>query len=366
MAEDAARARNNFDALRLLAALMVVVGHAYVLSGRADAEPLAAHTGLGGFGEFGVSIFFVISGFLVTGSFERLGNARAYLANRCLRILPGLAVVLLATALVLGPLATSLPLGDYVSRPQTALYVVRNLLLYPVTYVLPGVFEHNPYPVAVNGSLWTLRLEFSFYLVIPLLAWRGLLSRRVLAGLAGACALAYWLVLSPAASQLPPAALIAARNFYLFAAGAALFAWRDHPIVRHPAPWLVALALLLALAPFKAATPYGAPVVLPLVVIGAALRPVRGLASAARFGDLSYGIYIYAFPVQQALMHWMGPSRLGIAAFIAATLACSVPLAAASWWGVERPALGLKRLARAKLAAGAAPRLVPVEAPELS
>jgi peptidoglycan/LPS O-acetylase OafA/YrhL len=358
--------RNNFDAFRLAAAVMVLAGHAFVLSGRGAEEPLIAHTAIGGLGELGVSIFFVISGFLVTMSFQRLGSTAAYLANRVLRIVPGLVVALALTAFVLGPLVTSLPAEAYLARPQTWLYVARNALLYPVTYALPGVFETNPYPGAVNGSLWTLRLEFTFYLVLPLMAWAGGLNRRGLALLAGAAGLAYLAVLSlPALALEAPAVLvIAARNFWLFAAGAALFAWRDSPLLARPAPWLAATALFLAVLPFRTATPYLAPLALPLAVVGAALRPVAGVRSASRFGDFSYGIYIYAFPVQQALMHALGPERLGVAAFAALTFACVLPLAALSWWAVERPALSLKRLVAAKLAPGPRRPPAPLQAVE--
>jgi len=332
-------AANNFDALRLAAALMVLVGHAYVLSGRSPAEPLAAHTGVGGLGELGVSVFFVISGFLVTMSFERAGSAAAYLANRVLRIAPGLAVSLALTAWALGPLVTNLAASEYFARPQTWLYVARNALLYPVTYLLPGVFERNPYPAAVNGSLWTLRLEFTFYLLPPLLARLGWLGRSGLATVAAAAAAAY-LVL--AAAGHPAVLLIAARNFWLFAAGAALYVWRDSPFLKRPFWPGLALAAFAVSLPLRAVTPFVAPLALPLLVAAFALRPLPGLRSVSRAGDLSYGVYIYAFPVQQALMQALGPERLGTAAFVGLTLAAVLPLAALSWRFVERPALGLK------------------------
>ncbi|HTK33664.1 MAG TPA: acyltransferase [Caulobacteraceae bacterium] len=361
-----AHERNNFDALRILAALMVVFGHAYILSGRGAAEPLAAFTGIGGFGELGVSIFFVVSGFLVTMSHQRLGDVRAFMVNRGLRILPGLAAAVVLTALVLGPLVSTLAPADYFSRPQTWLYPLRNVLLYPVDYLLPGVFAHNPYPDAVNGSLWTLRLEFSFYLTIPLLAWCGLLTRTGLRAVAAAAAAAYLAVVALGPAHAPVMALIATRNFYLFAAGAALFMWRGHPALRSPGVLSLAGLLFVAALPFKPVTAYVAPIVLPLVVAGLALRPVRGVSAAARFGDLSYGVYIYAFPVQQAWMALLGPQRLDVAGFLGVTLACVLPLAALSWWLVERPALGLKAVVHARLAQNKAPRLLPAEQAELS
>lgn len=336
---------NNFDALRLAAALMVVAGHAYVLSGRADAEPLVRFTGIGGFGELGVSIFFVLSGFLVASSWLRLARLPAFLLNRCLRILPGLAVATLLTALVLGPAVTALDPAAYFSRPQTWLYPLRNVLLYPVTYALPGVFEANPYPGVANGSLWTLRLEFSLYLVLPLLAAVRLLNRRGLAAAALVALAAYGvvLVLGP---RLPPIALIGARNGYLFLAGAALFVWRD-ALRPDRLALLGSCAILFGLgAAFDRTAPFVAVPLLPLLTVGLGLHAVRGVSGAPRFGDLSYGIYIYAFPVQQALVQAFGPARLSVGAFFGLTVVAVAPLAAASWWLVERPALRLKRFGR--------------------
>lgn len=337
---------NSFDALRLVAALMVVVGHAYILSGRAETPFLLAFVKPAGLGEFGVSIFFVISGFLVTASLLRLGDARAYLAHRLLRILPGLAVATVLTALVLGPLVTRLPAGAYFADARTWLYPVRNTLLYPVTYVLPGVFDANPYPVAVNGSLWTLRLEFTFYLVPPLMAAARQLDRRGTAVLAAAALAVYLAVVFTGLGAARPILLIAARNFHLFAAGAALYMWRE--AIRPQRAAVLAGALVLFGIGVVISDPL-AVAVLPLVVIGLALTTLRGVSGPVPFGDLSYGVYIYAFPVQQTLMHLFGP-QMGVGPFLAATLALVLPLAAASWWLVERPALKLKTIVDRKAA----------------
>jgi len=347
---DAGHRRNNFDFLRIVAALMVLYGHSYVLSGREAFEPLVRYTGLGGFGELGVSIFFVISGFLVTASFDRLPNAPAYFASRLLRILPGLAVAVCLTAFVLGPLVTTLEPAAYFAQAQTWLYPLRNILLYPVTYELPGVFADTPYPVAVNGSLWTLRLEFTCYLLIPFLAWRGRFNRGAFTGLAILGGLTYLALWALGPDRTPMIAMLAVRNGFLFVAGAALYWWRDAAWVRSRAAVAAVGAAFVLVLPVQTLASAAVPILLPLLVIGFALRPAPGLSSWSRFGDYSYGIYIYAFPVQQTLMQLLGPERLGPWAFAGLTLACVAPLAAASWLLVERPALSLKGWARARLA----------------
>ena len=337
---------NNFDALRIAAALMVVIGHAYILSGRIEIEPLVRSTGIAGFGELGVSMFFVISGFLVASSYLRLSSLRSYLLNRCLRIVPALTVAALLTALVLGPAVTTLETDAYFSRPQTWLYPLRNVLLYPVTYALPGVFETNPYPAVANGSLWTLRLEFSLYLVLPLLAAVRLLNRRGLAAVALIALGAYFSVLAVGPSRAPPIVLVGVRNGYLFLAGAALFVWRDCLRPQRLAVLAPALGLFLLGAAFDRTAPLVAMPLLPVVTVGLGLHAIRGLSGPPRFGDLSYGVYIYAFPVQQALIQSFGPERLSVGGFFGLTLAAVLPLAAASWWLVERPALKWKRFGR--------------------
>jgi len=346
---DTGHRRNNFDFLRIVAALMVLFGHGYVLSGRGDVEPLIWFTGLGGFGELGVSIFFVISGFLVAASFERLPNVAAYVASRMLRILPGLAVAVALSAFLLGPLVSTLPPQVYFSQAQTWLYPVLNLALYPVTYELPGVFLDNPFPAAVNGSLWTLRLEFTCYLLIPALAMIGRFDRRTLAALALLAALTYIAVWALGTGRVPAIVLLAARNGLLFVAGAALYAWREAAWMRSPVAALLAAVALVVSLPSETFALLVMPLTLPLVVIGFALRPLPGISSWSRYGDYSYGLYIYAFPVQQLWMDLLGPG-LGVGAFTALTLVCVVPLAVASWLLVEKPALDAKGWVRARLA----------------
>jgi peptidoglycan/LPS O-acetylase OafA/YrhL len=310
--------KNSFDLMRVAAAMLVIFHHCFVLTGRAPPS-LGAIKDLGG---LGVGVFFVISGYLVTASFERSASVGDYMVKRGLRIAPALIVVLLLTAFVLGPLVTTLSPAAYVVRPEPWLYVLRNTLLYPVTYTLPGVFEGNPFPGAVNGSLWTLRLEFTCYLGIAALGVARLLTLPVVAGLALAAAGAFLVIehVLPHGADGEALRLIelAARNGFLFLGGAWLHLWG-----RGPGRWATGLSALLLLTPFWI-------IGLPAVVL--ALGQLRGPRLPA---DLSYGLYIYAFPLQQLL------ASKGLLTFPAALLA-TLPFAIASWYLVERPALKLK------------------------
>lgn len=306
---------NSFDWLRLLAAAMVIHHHVYPLSGRAPPAFFATD-----YGALGVGIFFVISGYLISGSLARSASLSDYVKKRLLRIGPGLIVSLLVTALVLGATVTTLPLAAYLSSPQVWLYIVKNALLYPVDYALPGVFASNPFPAVVNGSLWTLRLEFSCYLALAGLAAIKLLRPRVVTVLllAAATALvALRLVWPPEAGWLRLAD-VAVLNGFLFLGGVWL-----HLHGKAPPWWALAGSLLLLATPMWALG-------LPAVVLG-----LGRLAAPKLPADLSYGLYIYAFPLQQVLA---ANGMLTLWTSMAATL----PFAAASWFLVEKPALRFK------------------------
>jgi len=317
----------GFDYLRLMAAILVIAHHARVLNG---APPLQFGPGLDP-GALGVGVFFVISGHLVAGSWTRAPRVLPFLAKRALRIFPGLLVALLLTAFVLGPLVTTLSAGDYLRAPTTRLYVLRNLSLYGVTYALPGVFLAAPMAGIVNGSLWTLRLEFTAYLGVAILGAARWAKPRMLTVLAlSAACVATGLHLGDPdfSSDLVRIVYLAALNGFLFLAGAALSVGR-----LRPALWitLAALGFLATPAWFLA---------LPLAVVRlGALKLPKPPA------DISYGLYIYSFPLQQ----WLATQHhLTLATSLAATL----PFAILSWFLVEKPALRLKsRLSPAATAA---------------
>lgn len=317
----------GFDYLRLIAAILVIVHHARVLNG---APPLMLGPGLDP-GALGVGIFFVISGALVAGSLERSARITDFLAKRVLRIFPGLLVALLLTALVLGPLVTTQ--AGYLREPATWLYVLKNMTLYAVTYTLPGVFLAAPVAGIVNGSLWTLRLEFTAYLALAALRplRRALpLALESLTAIAAIAAIALHATGLDGRGDLFRIAYLAALNGFLFLAGASLWA-REKPF----SPWaaLPPLVFLGTPAWFLA---------LPLAVIG-----LGRLKLPKPPADISYGLYIYSFPLQQ----WLAQTHhLTVATSLAATL----PFAVLSWFLVEKPALRLKARLTPSPAAAAA------------
>lgn len=314
----------GFDYLRLIAAVLVVAHHARVLDGR---SPVLIGTSLD-LGALGVGIFFVISGYLVAGSLARTPSLTTFLAKRALRIFPGLLAALLVTAFVIGPASTALAASDYLAAPEVYGYVLKNLTLYAVTYDLPGVFMSVPLAGVVNGSLWTLRLEFTAYLALAALGALRQATPKVLTVLALAAAagsIAIHALGLDAKSDLFRMAYLAGANGFLFLSGAALQAsnWRAPP-------WLTAATALLLITPLWFLG-------LPLIVLR------LGMIEAPKIrADLSYGLYIYSFPLQQVLAQ---QGRLDLVA----SLAVALPCAALSWFLVEKPALRFKaRLAQAQ------------------
>ena len=166
--------RNHFHLLRLAAALLVLFAHCFHLLDRAGDEPIGRWFLRLDASLLGVTMFFFISGFLVARSWDTRGNLPEFLVARALRIAPALWLALGVTVFVLGPLFTTLPLPAYFSDPATWKYLALNAVLR-TQYLLPGVFESNPLP-GVNGSLWTIPLEVTLYLILGVVGWAGLLG----------------------------------------------------------------------------------------------------------------------------------------------------------------------------------------------
>ena len=151
---------NHFNFIRLFAAFLVFYGHAYVLSGR--------EINIGLSHELGLFIFFSISGYLISMSWDLDPSLKRYFIKRALRIFPALFVVVIWSVFILGPLMTTLPVKEYLNSPFIMLYL-RDVFLY-ISFYLPGVFEHNHVPNAVNGSLWSLPVEFFMYILVAIFA----------------------------------------------------------------------------------------------------------------------------------------------------------------------------------------------------
>ena len=339
---------NAFNVLRLLAAAAVLLSHSFALVGLAEPQ-VARGVKLG---TFGVFMFFAMSGYLVWLSLERNPNVMRFAAHRALRIYPGLTVAVLFCAVALGPVVTRFAPSDYFQSPDVAAFVLRNASGWVFRDRLPGVFTENPFPHAVNGSLWTIPYELLMYAGLCAIGlmpgrWRIAALWTAAAGLAlGLCIELVspdrlhrlsWL---PGRLGFDLGMVCALGGFFL--AGALFAAFRRR--VRFT--WRGAAVAAIVLA---AASPTAAFVLLAWVALTYLLLFVAfadgPLVERTPRADYSYGIYLYAFPVQQTVAWFgFGPDR-----WLEALLVSSVvtfAFAALSWRLVESPALRLKRFIR--------------------
>lgn len=342
---------NNFNLIRLLAAMAVLVSHCFPLAtGTRTTEPFLVQLNMT-VGSVAVDVFFLTSGFLVTASLLARQNAFEFFAARVLRILPGLWVMLLLLVFVLGGAMTSLPLRDYLDSSGVYMYLARSgTLILGVGRELPGVFESNPYSREVNGPLWTLPYEVKMYGLL-LVTWLAL-------SLAGRRrpTLFKWTIF--AFGTLPALFLVAGyfRHglpskfelhstyafpclFYMFFTGALFYVMRDRIVLSSRIFMLAAAALLLSLLNkhvFFVVYLF----TIPYLLFYLAYVPAGRIRKFNRLGDYSYGVYIYAYPIQQTFVALI--SGISVLALCLLTVPTALTLAVLSWHLVEKRALRLK------------------------
>lgn len=284
-------------------------------------------------------IFFGLSGFLVAGSAIRTSNVLTFLSFRAVRLIPALTVEIVLSALILGPMLTTVPLAGYFSDHEFIVYWGN--ILGRVRYALPGLFIENPVPRTVNLNLWTLHAELECYAVMAVAMLLGVVGKRRFALFAWAAVTIAMLALSVTLGWFVRTDLFPSIMFvYSFFTGVLAFLWRD----RIPMSSTLLVTALAAYLVCYALKPFSVLGILPLIYImiwvGMQPRLVFGLL---RKGDYSYGLYLYGFVIQQTLVFLLPGLRQWYYVF-PATLALTLMFAVCSWHFVEKPALRLKKL----------------------
>jgi peptidoglycan/LPS O-acetylase OafA/YrhL len=160
--------QNNFDFLRILFAMLVFIHHLCLLTNSKAFDPLFRF--IRPFSSQSVPGFFIVSGFLIFMSYENSKTLKNYIEKRVRRIVPAYCFVIIVTAIV-GIFLSSLSWYQYITNPALFKYLLANLtLLNFLQPSLPGVFDKNPLNSGVNGSLWTIKVEVMFYIVVPMIA----------------------------------------------------------------------------------------------------------------------------------------------------------------------------------------------------
>ncbi len=351
LASAAKRGANSYGIIRVIAAVLVIWTHSYaVVLGEDASEPLRDLTGYS-LGSHAVNIFFSLSGFMVASSWERSRDVVDFVLARILRIMPALVCVCVAIVIVSGLFLTSVPAGEYWTAANIGPFLARSLLIFSSETTLAGVFEDNPWPGVLNIPIWTIRYEVICYvsLIIFMLALGFLkagagIRRLLLAVILGVSCV---LLLLPEMTGHSELATRLARLFFAFYLG--VTAWFERDRIRLSLPWLLAIWIPLG---FCLAS--GSLLKLPLGMVAAAYLSfwlgsfqAGWLQDAADRTDLSYGIYVWGFFLQQCLISFFPGQGIFANAISATVLAALV--AWLSWTLVERPALNLRfRLRRGR------------------
>lgn len=332
---------NNFNILRLLFAVLVLLSHApELIDGNRSRELLTQAFGSISFGDFAVDGFFILSGFLIVRSWRSEPRALNFMRKRALRIYPGFWVATLVCAFVVGPLgADARHYFEQLSVPR--LFLGMAILGLPV---IPPVFQGQPVP-RVNGAMWTISLEFICYFLVMLLGvWRAIERRKIWLILTVAWGLVFahqrYGDLTPWPMKGVPYEFPIFRLMYAFFVGGCFELYREK-VVFNRALKLIMLAIFLAGMFSHRACELILPVAGGYLLLAIAFDQAPWLASFRALPDISYGVYLYGWPVQK-LLWWYWPATSPWLVF-AWTCAACVPLGWLSWHWVERPSLRFRR-----------------------
>lgn len=289
-------------------------------------------------------MFFILSGYLISASWEQYPRFNVFIAKRSLRIFPGLIVATVSTVVIVGFFFSSLSLWSYFTDPATLQYL-NNIFLINAQYFLPGgAFSTNPFPNAINGSIWTLAYEFLMYITVGVFGaiglykrisikaiWLGLFILQIIINITGTQHFNF-IIFYFQFNQLVVLAL-------MFFTGVLVQkkAFKLHFTPYYGLLSLVAFATIVSLLPRTAELMASTLLAYSLFALGNSAR----LSWFGRYGDFSYGIYIYSFPIQQmtvSLTEIHSAYRLFIVA-----LPLSVVAGALSWWLIESRMLGYKK-----------------------
>ena len=333
---------NNFDFLRVVFAFTVAFAHLIELSDLEILKPFKVFFNT----RLAIDGFFIVSGFLIAKSYENSTTIKDYIIRRAKRIIPAYAVVILISALFLSAISTY-SLSEYFSNIQFWKYLTANLSFQNyLEPCLPGVFETNKF-CAVNGALWTIKLEEAFYLLVPVFYWLVRVKKInfyaliIIVYLLSVTYYTYFLSIDNyrIAKQLPGALAFFGTGIVFYKNFSLLQKWKDYIII----PCLI----IFFLEHYILKTQLLKPVAFGFMVFYVAYS-FRFLNNFGKYGDFTYGIYIYHFPLIQ-LFVYLGlfnkyPPILICMLFLMLTLL----LAILSWYLIEIPYLSKNRRLRQK------------------
>jgi len=324
---------NNFDFLRFVAAISVIIAHSVPLTGNGHDIINFLTNGQMNLGSLAVDIFFAISGYLITASYLKQNNLTQYIIARLLRIFPALIVFVLIMIFMIGPIISNQSILSYFSSKLTYTYL-KNITLYLHQYELTGfdALSSTAERYSTNGSLWTLRVEFSLYIVVAILGYCKLLNKFTVCVI---FIMSFFITFIAKDSYL----IIFFNLSTIFFGGSIFYLYRKNiKFNKYPlTPILILLgSCILGMGLVQCVQTVGI-----YIIFQFALSQDIHLHKFAKYGDFSYGIYIYGFPIQQILIHLNNGQMSNIANFMLA-----VPMAIfagfISFHIIEKPCMRLK------------------------
>ncbi|AGO54757.1 hypothetical protein SOD_c17800 [Serratia plymuthica 4Rx13] len=324
------RGNNNLDLIRLVAAVSVIIYHSFPLNPHWGlSDPIKYLFGYMTTGGLAVKVFFFISGLLVTNSLLSRKSIMNFIVSRFFRIFPGLSFVLIVTAFFIGPIFTALSTSEYFSSEVTFSYVLRNLLL-DTQYFLPGLFDGSKY--GVNGSLWTIHYEVLAYAALLGFYLIGIGKIRWVSSL-----VCFLIIIEPI-TPLKGVLFASSDNnaIYLlapsFALGALLAINKDLYKSNITVPALIFTLQFFSKNEAISSLFMCSSVCLFLLHISS-LDVVRRIKIDH---DISYGVYLWGFPVQQIISQNF---NFGFLTNVTLSIVLTMVIAFISWIFIEKPAM---------------------------
>jgi peptidoglycan/LPS O-acetylase OafA/YrhL len=327
---------NNFDFIRFVAALLVIVNHSYYLLPVVEDPLLTFTSDRYNIGKIAVAIFFIISGILITQSFTRAKSLFNYFTSRALRIYPALIFVIFITVFILGPLLTTYSLKEYFTATQTHKYLLFNITMVKAEYFLPGVFESN-HKEFVNGSLWTLPNELACYIAVAIIGLCRSMKIR-----AGMVLLVLFLCVFHYKFLNEQKAAFFLHGLY-FASGALAYSLRNKIILNKYAALIAffVLAINILFNKFLLISVFISAFSMTYVILYLAFANTRLFKNFTKHGDFSYGLYIWGWPVQQIVI--LKVPNPTVFSFCLISTGITLIMAFISWHFIEKKALVLKK-----------------------
>ena len=339
---------NNFDFLRFLFALLVVISHSYPLSGSNERSQWIYQITNGQIvlAQIGLSGFFIISGYFIFQSLHRSKNIFNYFKKRFLRLFPALIVVLLVS-IILAPFVYKSEI-PFFKNNAVYTYVPNNLSLYHFQSSIKGIFDTNPYH-AINGSLWTIRYEFSLYVSLSLLFFFRKQKQIGIIFLSFAfvvfCFLYNFYLNRLAYSTLFEIQGLHLLNLGTFFIGGSLLSSIEFEKLKYKSVVLGIAILVLVVSLYFNYYDSVKHVFLPIIIMLIGFMPLPFLSTFGKFGDMSYGIYIYSFPIQQTLVYFF---KINTYTLMITSVFLSIGFGYLSWHLIEKKALKYKVFFSAK------------------